>query len=184
MFELVAIGTSAGGLNALKKIIPKLPGKICYAVIVVQHIHEDADNYIVEFLNKKSAVLVKEADEKEIIEPGTVYIAPPGYHLLVEADKTFSLSVDPPVNFSRPSIDVLFNSAAEVYSDKMIGVILTGANADGAKGLRTIKQSGGLSIVQQPEEAESKMMPQSAISETSVDHIFSLEEIAEFLCKM
>jgi len=125
---------------------------------------------------------VKFADEKELILPGRVYIAPPNYHLMIEEDRTFSLSIDEPVNFARPSIDVLFETAAEVYGQGLIGVILTGANDDGSFGLKRIKDHGGLCIVQHPDTAEVEAMPRSAIATTDVDHILPIDGMGPFLC--
>ena len=127
---------------------------------------------------------VKQADEKEKIVPAMIYIAPPNYHLLVEDDRTFSLSVDELVNFSRPSIDVLFESAADAYGKRLIGIILTGANSDGSNGLKKIKECGGMAIVQDPESSEADTMPRAAIKATKVDYVLPLEEIGTFLRKL
>jgi two-component system chemotaxis response regulator CheB len=122
---------------------------------------------------------IKYAEDKEKIRKGCVYIAPPDYHLLIEDDRTFSLSVDAPVNYSRPSIDVLFESASDVFSEHIIGIILTGANSDGSLGLKRIKERGGLTIVQSPQSAEYPVMPTAAIAETDVDYVLDIEEIAD-----
>lgn len=180
-YQAIVIGASAGGTDALAEIIPRLPGKFCVPIIVVQHRHRNTDELGTHNLNENSALKVKEADEKEPIVGEYVYVAPANYHLLVEDDRTFSLSVDERVNYSRPSIDVLFESAAEVYKSKLIGIILTGANSDGAEGLKKIKQCGGLAIVQNPEGAESDAMPRAALATCEVDYVLSLEEIANFL---
>lgn len=128
---------------------------------------------------------MKEADEKEEIENGVVYFAPPNYHLLIERDHTFSLSADRRVNFARPSVDVLFESAANAYGSELIGVILTGANNDGARGLKKIKDMGGLTIVQDPASAEARYMPEAAIEEVqTVDYILPLEKIKTILIKL
>ena len=126
-FAAAVIGVSAGGLNALRLILPQLDRDIGLAIVVVQHIRADSDSYLVQHLARLSAVRVKEAEDKERIEPGTVYFAPPDYHLLVERDGTFSLSTEERVNFSRPSIDVTFETAAEAFCDRLIGIVLTGA---------------------------------------------------------
>ncbi len=180
-YQAIVIGASAGGTDALAEIIPRLPGKFSVPIIVVQHRHRNTDELGTHNLNENSALKVKEADEKEPIVGEYVYVAPANYHLLVEDDRTFSLSVDERVNYSRPSIDVLFESAAEVYKSKLIGIILTGANSDGAEGLKKIKQCGGLAIVQNPEGAESDAMPRAALATCEVDYVLSLEEIANFL---
>ncbi len=178
------IGVSAGGLRALTALIPPLPADFAKVVVVVQHVREGGDDFVARHLNGLSALHVKEAEEKEAILPGTVYVAPAGYHLLIEDDRSFGLSADPPVSFARPSIDVLFETAAEVYSDRLAGLILTGANADGARGLAAIKRAGGLTLVQDPETAESPVMPRAAIAAVRVDHVLALDEITLFLSSL
>jgi two-component system chemotaxis response regulator CheB len=180
-YEVVVVGVSAGGLEALSIIIPLLPSEFSLPVIIVQHLHESSDNFLVDYIDKKSTLRVREAMDKEPILPGNVYIAPANYHLLVEEDRSFSLSTEGRVNWSRPSIDLLFESAADVYGDKVIGLILTGANDDGSAGLKKIKDIGGLSIVQAPETAQSDFMPRAAIKNVAPDYILKLEEIAPFL---
>lgn len=180
-FEAMVIGVSAGGLAALGKILPKLSKDYPLAVLIVQHMRRDADGFLWRHLDTLSRLTVKEAEDKEAIQPKTVYIAPPDYHLMVEPDRTLSLSADERVNFSRPSIDVLFETAAETYQQRLIGVILTGANNDGTRGLQTIKSYGGLAIVQSPDSAESGAMPRSAIEEVAVDHIVPLDRMGQFL---
>jgi len=184
MIEAVVIGVSAGGLQALTTIIPPLPKNFDKGIIVVQHVRDDSDDFLARHLDNISAIRVKEADEKEEILPGTAYVAPAGYHLLVEDDRTFSLSAEPAVNFSRPSIDVLFESAAEVYADRLAGVILTGANSDGARGLRAVKLAGGLTLVQDPETAESPMMPRAAMDAMPVDHVLEMSAMASLLANL
>lgn len=181
MIEAVVIGVSAGGLNALTTLVPPLPKDFGIALVIVQHLTEGSDDLLVRHLDGISAIRVKEADEKEAILPGTAYVAPAGYHLLVENDKTFSLSVEAPVNFARPSVDVLFESAADVYADRLAGLILTGTNSDGALGLNAVKRAGGLALVQDPDTAESPPMPNAAIAATQVDHILKLPEMAVLL---
>lgn len=183
-FQAIAIGVSAGGMEALKKILPFLPEDFRLAVMVVQHMKSDSDDFLARFLNEKCNLPVKQADEKEIVKGGHIYIAPPNYHLLIEDDLTFSLSVDEPVNFARPSIDVLFESAAEVYGKGLVGAVLTGANNDGSNGLKKIKSYGGLTIVQAPKTAEARQMPESAIAATEVDHLLPLSAIGPFLAKL
>lgn len=182
--KAIVIGSSAGGINALEKILPILPKDFPFAVIVIQHISPNSENYFSSHLNKLCFLTVKEADEKEKILTGKVYTAPPGYHLLIERDFTFSLSVDPLVNYARPSIDVLFESAAEAYQKDLIGIILTGANSDGAEGLKLIKKYGGLTIVQDPLAAKSPEMPAAAIKTAQIDHILKLEQIGLFLTEI
>jgi len=178
------IGTSAGGMQALKTLLSALPASFPAAIAIVQHIEAQSDDYLAQFLNGISAIPVREAADKQDIRPGTAYLAPAGYHLLIEPDETFSLSVDEKVNYCRPSIDLLFESAADAYGASLIGVVLTGANADGAQGLKIIKHHGGKTIVQHPETAESSYMPQAAIHATSVDYIVHLEQIAPLLVKL
>lgn len=180
-YEAMVIGVSAGGLAALGKILPKLSKDYPLAVLIVQHMRHDADGFLWRHLDTLCRLTVKEAEDKEAIQSKTVYIAPPDYHLLVEPDRTLSLSADERVNFSRPSIDVLFETAAETYQQRLIGVILTGANNDGTRGLQTIKSYGGLAIVQSPDSAESGAMPRSAIEEVAVDHIVPLDRMGQFL---
>ncbi|MCP4348967.1 MAG: chemotaxis protein CheB [Desulfobacterales bacterium] len=184
-FKAVVIGTSAGGLTALTGLLPVLSADFPLPVIIVLHLHkEQRMGFMIGRYNKQCALTVKTADEKEIIQPGYIYFAPPDYHLLVEQDQTFSLSVDEKVNYSRPSIDVLFESAADVYCPALIGVILTGASNDGAKGLKAIKQNGGMAIIQNPYDAELSYMPRAAMKAVrNADYILSLKEIGELFQK-
>jgi len=180
-YEAIVIGSSAGGLNALKVLFRGLSEGFRIPLIIVQHISADSENYLIQILNDIRVLQVKEADEKEQPMPGMAYLAPPNYHLLLEPDRTFTLTIDERVNYARPSIDVLFETAAEAYKDKLIGIILTGANNDGSRGLKRIKDLGGLTIVQDPDTAEVESMPRAAIQATLTDHILPLEEIAAFL---
>ena len=177
----MVIGVSAGGLKALSTIFSHLPAKFPFSVIVVQHTHPTSDDFLARHLNEVCRLKVKQADEKERIVSGVIYIAPPNYHLLIEEDKTFSLTVDAPVNFARPSIDVLFESAADAYKKNLIGIILTGGNDDGSRGLKSIRESGGLAIVQDPKTAEVEAMPLAALAAASPDYVLSLEKIEDFL---
>ncbi len=184
-YKAVVIGVSAGGMNALPIVLCALPSDFPMPVVIVQHISPDrTENYLIEYLNRLAKLQVKEAEEKEFIAAGNIYIAPAGYHLMIENDKTFSLCVDEKIQYSRPSIDVLFESASEVYDSGLIGMILTGANSDGAEGLKKIKENGGLTIVQDQETAEATMMPRSAIEACEVDHVLPLVEIGDFLKKI
>jgi two-component system chemotaxis response regulator CheB len=158
-----------------------LPADFPIPVIVVQHRSKDERNLLEEVTQVKCKLTIKQADEKEAIKEGTAYFAPPNYHLLIEKNGTFSLSYDAPVNYSRPSIDVLFETAAEVYKNKLLGIILTGANKDGARGMKTIRQHGGTTIAQQPDTAEYPEMPQSAINTGYIQHIMSPDEIGWYL---
>ncbi len=180
-FHAVVIGVSAGGFHALNTILPMFPENFPVPIIIVQHRIESGDDYFVESLNKKSKLTVKESEDKESIVPGKVYIAPGGYHLYIEKDHTFSLSVDEPVCYARPSIDVLFETAADVFCSNLVGIILTGANSDGTNGIKAIKAKQGFVIAQDPDKAESKFMPISAIKTNLVDFILALEDIPGFL---
>lgn len=180
-FDAVVIGASAGGLNALKTLFLGLDRTFSLPLIIVQHISPDSDNYLIHILNDLKIISVKEADEKEEPMAGMAYIAPPNYHLLIEPDHLFTLTVDERVNYARPSIDVLFETAAEAWRDRLIGIILTGANSDGSKGLKRIKELGGLVIVQDPDTAEADSMPRAAILSTAVDYVLPLDEIAPML---
>lgn len=180
-YEAVVIGVSAGGLKALSTIFSHLPAKFPLSVIVVQHTHPTSDDFLARHLNEVCRLKVKQADEKERIESGAIYIAPPNYHLLIEEDRTFSLTFDAPVNFARPSIDVLFESAADAYQKNLIGIILTGGNDDGSRGLKSVRASGGLAIVQDPKTAEAEAMPRAALASAKPDYVLSLEKIGVFL---
>jgi len=183
-YEAIVIGVSSGGMNALKFIFATLPAGFSIPIIIVQHVSPRSDNEWIKVLNENSNLTIKEADEKEKIEQGNVYIAPANYHLLIEEDKTFSLTIDERVNYARPSIDVLFETAAEAYKNKLIGMVLTGSNNDGTLGIKRIKECGGLAIIQDPVTAESSYMPASAIAAIDPDYILSLEEIIELIKKI
>lgn len=180
-YSAIVIGVSAGGMHALSVILPELPEDFPLPVIVVQHMVPDADDYLVNLLDERSSIAVKEAQGGERITGGHVYLAPPDYHLLIELDRTFGLSQDCLVNCARPSIDALFESAADAYGDGLVGVILTGANEDGTRGLKRLKERGGLTIVQNPVTAESNCMPRSALEAIEVDYVLELEDIGPFL---
>ena len=172
-YKIIVIGASAGGIDALLEVISPLPSDFPIPVLVVQHLPAvNLENDLVKFLDGKCQLKVKEADDKELIASGNVYISPANYHLLIENDNTISLSIDEKVRYCRPSIDVLFESAREAFSSEIIDIILTGANTDGADGIRGIKNIGGITIVQNPETAESKTMPLAAIQSCDVDYIF------------
>ncbi len=181
VYDAIVIGASAGGLHALTRILQPLPGGFPVPVMVVQHRARDERNLLEEVLQQKCKVRIKQADEKEAIEKGVVYFAPPDYHLLIENDRTFSLSFDAPVNFSRPSIDVLFETAADVFEERLLGIILTGANNDGAAGIRKISMRGGVTIAQSPETADYADMPKAAINTGYVHHIMTPDEISRYL---
>ncbi|OGU00974.1 MAG: glutamate methylesterase [Geobacteraceae bacterium GWC2_48_7] len=183
-FKAVVLGVSTGGVSALKFILGALPADFPIPVLVVTHITPDSDDSLAVLLNTLSAIRVKEADEQETIISGTVYLAPANYHLLVERGGELSLSIDPPVNFARPSVDVLFESAAEAYGSALIGIILTGAGFDGSKGILKIKNNGGVTIVQDPADAEMDSMPRSALQLLKADHVVPLKEIPDLLMRL
>ena len=180
-YKAIVIGTSAGGIEATVHILSKLPAWFPLPIVLVQHLHKDQDRSLVQFYNERTQLNVEEAEEKERVQPGYVYVAPPDYHLLLERDETFSLSVDDKVNYSRPSIDVLFESAADVYGSHLVGVLMTGANHDGALGLQRIKAQGGLTVVEDPATAKFSEMPKRALACTDVDYVLSLDDLSNFL---
>jgi two-component system, chemotaxis family, protein-glutamate methylesterase/glutaminase len=179
--EAVVIGASAGAFEALSAILPKLPASFRPPVMVVVHMPQDRKSMMAELLQGRCRVKVREAEDKEPICGGTVYVAPPDYHLLVEMHGYLSLSSDDPILFSRPAIDVLFESAADAYGPGLIGIILTGANHDGANGMKAIVDAGGLAIVQRPEDAFAPAMPEAALAACPNARVLSLEEIATWL---
>lgn len=177
----VVIGASAGAIEALGVILPALPASYPLPVLVVVHVPTDSRTHLADIFASRCKIPVKEAEDKEPALGGVVYFAPAGYHLLVEPDFTLSLSSDEPVLYSRPSIDVLFESAADAYGDGLTGVVLTGANSDGARGLRAIHQSGGTALVQNPDTASGSLMPISALAACPLASSLTLEEIADRL---
>jgi two-component system chemotaxis response regulator CheB len=180
-FELIAVGASWGGLRALQEILAGLPADFPPAIVVAQHRSADAQRgALVSALGSRSPLPVCEAGDKDPIRGGRVHVSPPDYHLLVEGDG-FALSVDEPVRFSRPSIDVLLESAADAYGARMIGLILTGASADGAAGLALVRDRGGMTIVQDPGTAERTEMPEAAIAAGAAQHVVPLAGIAPLL---
>jgi two-component system chemotaxis response regulator CheB len=181
---IVVIGGSAGAMTALGQLLSALPDDYPLPILIAIHLHPLQDKYYLDHFNELCALPVKEADEKEPIQGGHIYFAPPNYHLLIEKDLTFSLSVDEKVNYARPSIDILFESAADAYAPHLAGIILTGANNDGALGLNYIKNRGGTTIVQDPQTADSPYMPKAALSKTPADYILTLQEIGDLLVKL
>lgn len=180
----VVIGSSAGGLDALNVVLATLPASFAWPVIIAQHAGPQAPSSLAELLGARIALRVKEAEEKEAIQFGWVYLAPPNYHLLVERDFTFSLAASDRVNFARPSVDVLFESAAEAYRSRLIGIILTGANSDGSRGLKRVKELGGMTIVQDPLTAYAAAMPLAAIREAEPAYVLPLQEVGPRLVAM
>jgi two-component system, chemotaxis family, protein-glutamate methylesterase/glutaminase len=179
-YEVVIIGTSWGGLAALRTIVRGLPREFRLPVAIVQHRHRDSEALLARFLQEQTQLRVCEIEDKQPVEPGTVFVAPANYHMLVEQGH-FSLSTEAPVRYSRPSIDVALTTAADAYGHRAVGVVLTGSNADGAEGLRRIADAGGMSIVQDPETAEAPVMPRAALKRVPTARVFPLEKISELL---
>ena len=180
----VVIGASAGAVQALLTILPRLPADYPLPIFITVHVPPDRGNGLVPLLQSSCALAVAEAEDKEAIRPGTIYLAPPDYHLLVEREGGLALSSDEPVNFSRPSIDVLFESAADAYQEGLIGIVLTGANNDGAAGLKAIAARRGQIFVERPEEAYASTMPEAALAACPQATILSLDEIGTRLVEL
>jgi two-component system chemotaxis response regulator CheB len=181
VYELICVGASWGGLHAVSRLLGDLPAQVDLPVVIAQHRHSTSSpGALPDLLRLRVKRPVQDAEDKMAIERGKVYIAPPDYHLLVERG-SFALSVDERVQFARPSIDVLFESAAHSYGPAVIGIILTGANEDGAAGLAAVKARGGVALVQDPRDAERRTMPDAAIAATAADAVLPLEEMGKFL---
>jgi two-component system chemotaxis response regulator CheB len=184
--EAVVIGASAGGIQALSLVLPVLPETMRAPIFIVVHLPRDRPSVLAEIFARKCALPVREAEDKESVSAGTVYFAPANYHLLIDAGSgdagpQLSLSADDPVHHSRPSVDVLFESAAEIYKERLLGVILTGANEDGAVGLAAIHDAGGITVVQEPDTAAAPTMALSALKLRPADWVLPLEKIADLL---
>jgi len=175
------IGTSAGGVEALSRLLPALPRGAPAAVFVVLHLPRERPSLLVDIFAPRCEMTVREASDKEPVEAGTIYFAPPDYHLLIDEGPQLALSSDELVNFSRPAIDVLFESAADQYGERLLGIVLTGGNQDGAAGLQAVRAAGGMTIVQQPETAQVPYMPELALERGEVDYVLTLEQIAALL---
>ena len=178
---IVVIGGSTGSIEVLLKLLPTLQVPLPVALIIVLHRKNTADSALANLLSVKTAIPLKEIDDKDVLAPGNIYLAPADYHVLIERDGTFSLDDSEKINYSRPSIDVTFESAADVYGPSLTGILLSGANADGTNGLKAIKKAGGTTIVQQPETAQVAFMPQQAILNAPIDFIFNVQEITRFI---
>jgi two-component system chemotaxis response regulator CheB len=179
--EAIVLGASAGGVQALSELLPALPGDAQVSVFVVLHLPRDRPSLLAEVFSHKCALTVCEAQDKEPVAPGTIYFAPANYHLLIDEGPQLALSVDELVHHSRPSIDVLFESAAEIYRERLLGVILTGANEDGAAGLAAVHDAGGVTVIQEPQSAQASLMVMSALRRRSPDLVLPLGEIAQLL---
>ena len=182
-YDLVVVGTSWGGLAALRTLVSGLPGDFGMAVTLVQHRHKDSDHLLRALLQDSTALPVCEVEDKMPIAHGCVYVAPPDYHTLIEPGH-FSLSTEAPVRYSRPSIDVTFQSAADSYGHRTVGVVLTGANADGSEGLRRISDRGGMALVQNPETAESSPMPAAAMKAVPRARVMPLGDIVKYIATL
>lgn len=182
-YSIVVVGTSWGGLHALRELVGKLPAGFSIPTVLVQHRHRESDHLLSTLLQERTALRVAEVEDKAPIEPGTLFVAPADYHLLVDRG-FFTLSTDPPVRYSRPSIDVTFYSAADAYASATVGVVLTGANSDGSRGLRRIFDRGGLALVQDPTTAESPTMPSAAIRCVPDAQVQTIANIATTLASL
>jgi two-component system, chemotaxis family, protein-glutamate methylesterase/glutaminase len=182
--KAIVIGCSAGGVDALKTVLGGLDGALRQAILVCCHSSSDTVDLLCEVLGRSSPLPVAEAKERHPVSAGTIYLAPSGYHLLVESDLHFALSVDPRVNHARPSIDVMFTTAAEVWRGALVGVVLTGGNADGSSGLKRIRELGGMAIVQSPDDAHAPTMPRAALEAAGADYCVGLNDIAPLLNRL
>ncbi len=181
MYGAIIIGGSAGSFKIISKVIASLPADFPIPIIVCLHRLRNVKTGIISALSNNSGIKITEPFDKDPIEPGTVYIAPANYHLLIEHGNFFSLATSKPVNHSRPSIDIAMKSAAGVYSGNLLGILISGANSDGAEGMMAIHQSGGTTIVQDPNEAEIPSMPKAAIDSYKPDYVFSTDKIISFI---
>jgi len=175
------IGGSAGSLEVLLKVLPVINPAVSFPIVIIIHRKHGTDSLLPDLLSSRTKLKVKEVDEKESLKAGTIYIAPSDYHLLVEQDRTFSLDYSEKVNYSRPSIDVTFQTAAEVYQDKLVCMLLSGSNADGVNGLKSVKEWGGVAVIQNPITAQVAYMPTQAQLNVDIDHVLSIEEMGEFI---
>jgi two-component system chemotaxis response regulator CheB len=182
--EAIVIGGSAGALDALGQILPALPAAFAIPIALVLHVHPTKPSHLARVLSVRCALPVKEAEDKEPMAPATVYLAPPNYHLLLEQRRCFSLSVDDPVLFSRPAIDVLFDSAADAFGPALAGVLLSGGSEDGARGIAQIQRNGGLTVVQAPSTAAVQTMPNAALRLSPDSRVLPLEQIGPFLASL
>jgi two-component system chemotaxis response regulator CheB len=179
--KAIVIGGSAGSLDVLLKVLPGLDPKLNFPIIIVIHRKHGTDSLLPDLLSTRTLLKVKEVDEKEPILPGTIYIAPSDYHLLIEQDYTFSLDYSEKVNYSRPAIDVTFQTAAEVYQEGLACLLLSGSNSDGVEGLSVVKAWGGKALIQDPKSAQVAYMPAQAEKHVKIDFVLPIESIAEFI---
>jgi two-component system chemotaxis response regulator CheB len=179
--KLLLIGGSAGSLTVLFQLLPSLKTHVNFAIVLVLHRKNSGDSSLSDLLSIKSTIPVKEIDDKDLIRPGNIYLAPADYHVLIERDKSFSLDDSEKVNFSRPSLDVTFESAAEVYGPHLTAIILSGANEDGTQGMLAIKKAGGKLVAQSPISAQMPVMPQNAITRNQIEIVLMPEEISKYI---
>ena len=183
-FKAIVIGISSGGVDALKAVLGALPKDFPLPIIIVQHVSPDSGSNMAELLDAVCEIRVKEADELELPAGGTAYLAPANYHLMLEPDGRLALSTDAPVNFSRPSIDVLFETAAQALGSRLIGVVLTGFGCDGSRGLQRIKERGGVTVVQDPDDAAASPMPEHAIMAAKPDYVVNLAALPQLFINL
>jgi two-component system chemotaxis response regulator CheB len=179
--KVVIIGGSAGSLNALMQILPEISKLNGFSIVIVLHRKSTDDQTLEELLALKASIAVKPVEDKVVLKPGFIYVAPSNYHLLFEKNETLSLDTSEKVNYSRPSIDVSFESAAEVYGETLVGILLSGSNSDGTNGLKAIKASGGTIVVQDPDFADMSFMPNNAIQNTTPDFVLNNTELLELI---
>jgi two-component system chemotaxis response regulator CheB len=179
--KAVVVGGSSGSIDVLLKLLPALSPAFSFAIIIVLHRKSSSDSSLTDLLSSKTKISIWEVEDKDAVIPGAIHLAPADYHLLIEREEVFSLDDSEKVNYSRPSLDVTFESAADVYGSSLVGILLSGANADGTAGLNAIKKNGGTIIAQNPKTAQSSFMPQQAILNTPIDFIFDVDELAVFI---
>jgi len=179
--DALIIGGSAGSLDVLLRVLPLLNPELSFPIVIVIHRKHGTDSLLPELLSGRTKLIVKEIDEKEEIAAGTIYIAPSDYHTLIERDHSFSLDYSEKVNYSRPAIDVTFQSAAEIYREKLVCLLLSGSNADGVNGLISVKAWGGTALVQDPASAQVAFMPEQALIHAKIDYTLRIEDMAEFI---
>ncbi|GGD85173.1 chemotaxis protein CheB [Caballeronia grimmiae] len=180
--DAIVIGASAGGVEALNLLLPALPREFALPVLIVVHVRQGQPSLLPGLFAERCSIPVQEPFDKDVIAPGVIYFAPPGYHMMVEAEDgappAIALSVDPPVRFSRPSVDVLFESAAHAYGERLLGIVLSGANDDGGRGARAIRDAGGACWAQDPDTASAPSMPQAAIAQGAANEVLTLDDMA------
>jgi two-component system chemotaxis response regulator CheB len=182
-YEAIVIGGSSGALDALSIILPALPARFPIPIAIVLHLPPNRPSLLADMLAARCSLRVREVEDKEPVAAATVFVAPPNYHLLIERQRTFALSIDAPIHFSRPAIDVLFESAAEAYGEHLLAVLLAGANEDGARGVGRVKARGGTVIVQEPASTHAPEMPRAALRTASVNGVLAPPAIAAFLAR-